>query len=225
MKGGFGPVQILDEGDDAPFVVEVVALFVALIENVDLHSAIEKSQFPQPLGEGFEGKLGGFENFRVGPESDVGPPFDGAPSSSRGAIGNSAFVALPVNLASAANFQFQLARKGIDDRNADPVQATGNLIGVAVEFAARMQDGHDHFCRRFFLGGVHLDRDSAAVVLDRHRAVEMDDDRNLVAMAGQSFVDGVVDNFIDQMVQTRTVRWSRYTWPGVCAPLQVLPEP
>jgi hypothetical protein len=48
---------------------------------------------------------------------------------------------------------------------------------------------------------VHVDGDAAAVVDDRHRPVEVDRDIDLGAVAGEGLVDGVVDDFVDQVVQ------------------------
>jgi hypothetical protein len=50
---------------------------------------------------------------------------------------------------------------------------------------------------------VHLDagRDAATVVGDRNRVVRVNGDHDVVAMPGQGFVDGVVDNFEDQVMQ------------------------
>ena len=50
---------------------------------------------------------------------------------------------------------------------------------------------------------MHVGRDAAAVVDDRDRVVEVDGDVDLVAIAGQSLVDGVVDDLVDQVVQPR----------------------
>ena len=38
-------------------------------------------------------------------------------------------------------------RQGVDDTDADPVQATGCLVGLAGEFSAGVQDGHDDLKR------------------------------------------------------------------------------
>ena len=66
-------------------------------------------------------------------------------------------------------------REGVDHRDADAVQAAGDLVAAAVaELAAGVQDGeHDLEGRALFL--LHdRDRNTAAVVDDRDRAVRMD---------------------------------------------------
>ena len=52
----------------------------------------------------------------------------------------------------------------VDDGNADAVQAAGHFVGVVVEFAARVQHGHDDFGGRAPFVRVDIDRDAAAVV-------------------------------------------------------------
>ena len=80
-----------------------------------------------------------------------------------------------VHLAVAPDRQAQPAGECIDHRNADAVQAAGDLVGVLVEFAAGVKLGHHDFD-----GGalglnvvILLDagRDAAAVVAHRARAV------------------------------------------------------
>ena len=46
-----------------------------------------------------------------------------------------------------------------------------------------------------------IDRNAAAVVDDRDRAVDVDRDVDLIAVPGQRLVDRVVDDFVDEMVQ------------------------
>ena len=52
------------------------------------------------------------------------------------------------------------------------------------------------------LDRVLVDRDSAAVVVDRDPAVCAQGDVDAVGVAREGLVDGVVDNLVDEMVQT-----------------------
>ena len=54
--------------------------------------------------------------------------------------------------------------------------------------------------------GMHVDGDSAAVVGDGHRAVDVDGDLDAVAIAGQVFVDRVIQNLEHTMVKPAHVR-------------------
>ena len=94
------------------------------------------------------------------------------------------------------------------------MQTAGNFVRRFVEFAARMKFGQDDFRGRDFLRLDDIDGNAAAVVDNSDAIVDMDGDVDLVAMAGQGFIDGVVDDFINQMVQTRARWYRRCTSPG-----------
>ena len=53
----------------------------------------------------------------------------------------------------------------VDDRDADAVEAAGDLVAAAAELAAGVEDGVDDL-EGVLAGGVLPDRDAAAVVLD-----------------------------------------------------------
>ncbi|MNN05467.1 hypothetical protein D3C81_1182270 [compost metagenome] len=86
------------------------------------------------------------------------------------------------------------------------MQTTGNLVAVVVELAACVQDGHHHFGSRHVAVELfaHLlvlaDRNTAAVVRHRYRAVRVDGHRHVVGVARQGFVDGVVDDLEHHVV-------------------------
>ena len=110
-----------------------------------------------------------------------------------------------MHLAVTPDLQAQPVRQGVDYRNADAVQAAGDLVAVVVEFAAGVKDGHDHFgCRTAFFR-VDVGRNAAAVVLDRYRVVRVDGDAHGVGMAGQCFVDRVVEHFEHHVMQAGAV--------------------
>jgi hypothetical protein len=82
------------------------------------------------------------------------------------------------------------------------VQTARHLVAVVVELAAGVQHRqHDLGCRLSAL--MPIDGDAAPVVDDRDRIVDVDRDVDLVAEAGQRLVDGVVDDFVDEMMQSR----------------------
>ncbi len=55
---------------------------------------------------------------------------------------------------------------------------------------------------RFAVAHVHhVDGDAAAVIDDGDGVVDVDDDIDFLCVAGQGFVDGVVDDFVDQVMQ------------------------
>jgi hypothetical protein len=52
---------------------------------------------------------------------------------------------------------------------------------------------------------VNIDRDAAAVVADRAGAIDMDGDIDFRAVSGEVFVDRVVENFEDAVVEAAFV--------------------
>ncbi len=118
-------------------------------------------------------------------------------------LGLAALVVLAPDVAVAADLQVQALGEGVDDGDADAVQAAGDLVAAAVaELAAGVEDGEDDLRRRAPLFLHRLDRDAAAVVLDRAAVVRVEDDANGVAVTGEGLVDRVVDDLVDQVVQT-----------------------
>ena len=107
----------------------------------------------------------------------------------------------------AADGGDELLRQGIDDRRADAVQAAGVEVAVAVaELAAGVQRGQDQFQGRPLVLGMHVDGNAAAVVGDRDRvAALVQRDGDGVGVAIEIFIDGVIDDFPDEMVQPLAV--------------------
>ena len=105
----------------------------------------------------------------------------------------------------APDAQHEARRQRIDHGNADPVQAARDLVGVLVEFTARMQLGHDDFGGRHALFVVDAGRNSAPVVGDGARAVGVEGHGHKLRVAGQSLVDGVVDDLIDHVMEAGAV--------------------
>ena len=44
-------------------------------------------------------------------------------------------------------------------------------------------------------------RDTAAIIGDGDRVVVINDNGNIAAIAGQGLIDGIIDDFVDQMMQ------------------------
>ena len=82
------------------------------------------------------------------------------------------------------------------------MEAAGNFVGVAVEFSAGVEDGEDHFGGGPLFGGVHVDGNAAAVVDHGDAIVGVDGDVDFVGETGHGFVDGIVHDFPDQVMQT-----------------------
>ena len=114
-----------------------------------------------------------------------------------------ALVALRPLVTVAADLDVEALRQRVDDRDADPVQATGDLVAAAVaELAAGVQDRQHDLDRRAVLLLHHRDRNPGAIVGHGHAVVWMDRDHDAVAAAGKRLVDGVVDDLIHEMVES-----------------------
>ena len=80
-----------------------------------------------------------------------------------------------VLLAAAIDRQLQPLGERVHHRDADAVQAAGDLVGVLVELPAGVQLGHDDLGRRDAFALVDVGGDAAAVVGDGDRAVGVED--------------------------------------------------
>ena len=107
-----------------------------------------------------------------------------------------------INFPVLADLDLQPLGKGVDDRRAYAVQTAGDLIAPAAEFAARVQDGIDDLERGLAGLGLNVDGDTAAVVGDGDGVALVDSHNDVLAVACQRLVDRVVDDLIDQMVQS-----------------------
>ena len=109
------------------------------------------------------------------------PVFLAVPTALIGATGPPLLVGLLPDLALAPDLDLEALGERVDDRDADAVQAAGDLVGVVVELSARVQVRHDDLERLALVLLVHPDRDAAAVVLDRDGVVGVDRDGDVVA--------------------------------------------
>ncbi|MDT4859281.1 hypothetical protein FQZ97_937830 [compost metagenome] len=108
-------------------------------------------------------------------------------------------------VATAAHGEQQMLGKGVDHRNADAVQSTGDLVGVVIELTAGMQHGHDDLGggNTFLLVDVH--RDATTVVAHADGFIRVDGDGDIAAMPCQRFVNRVVDHLEHHVVQTAAI--------------------
>ena len=92
--------------------------------------------------------------------------------------------------------------EGVDDGDADAVEAAGGLVGLAGELAARVERAEDDLERG--LAGelrVRVDGDAAAVVADGDGVVGVKLDLDAVGVAGDGFVHRVVEDFGHEVVE------------------------
>ena len=107
-------------------------------------------------------------------------------------------------VAIAPDLDIEFLAERVDAAYADAVQAAGDFVGGGIELAAGMELGEHHLHGGHLLAvgqRHHVDGNAAAVVDDGDRVVDVDDDIDFLGVAGEGFVDGVVDYFVDEMVQ------------------------
>ena len=106
-----------------------------------------------------------------------------------------------MDLAVAADLRLEPVGERVDALRADPVQTAGIFVRALAEFAAGVQIGQDQLDGGNAELFVDIDRDAAAVVPHRAGAVEVDGDVDVVAVAREMFVDGIVEHLEDAVVQ------------------------
>ncbi len=195
---------MFDEGHDPALVEKVLFLgrLLPLVLERDRQALVQEGELAQPLGQHVEAEVERFEDLPVRLEPDFRAAPLGFPGALERRIGLAALVSLFEHLAVLPDFQFEPFGQRIDDRDADAVETARNGVGALFELAAGVQHGERHFRGGLLLRGVHAGRNAAPVVDDGHAAVDMDRDLDRLAEAGHVFVDAVVDDFVDQMVQS-----------------------
>ena len=111
-----------------------------------------------------------------------------------------------VALAALVDFEDQPLAERVDDADAHAVETAGDLVTLAAELAAGVQDGEHDLGRALALvrartgsGSTGMPRPLSST---RHAAVGEQRDGDAGAEAGHRLVDGVVDDFPDEVVET-----------------------
>ena len=123
------------------------------------------------------------------------------PESLHRPVGRAARIALPVELLPARHLDLHMLRQRIGDRNADAVQPAARLVDLGVEFAPRMQRGHDDFeCGLLLEFRMGIDRNAAAVIRHRKIAIFGELDLDARSVAGNRLVHGVVQHLGEEVM-------------------------
>ena len=115
---------------------------------------------------------------------------------------DSALIFLIEGVSVATNFDVAPFGEEIHDRNADAVQTARRLIRALRELTAKFQDGHNALESRFLQFWVHVDWNTASIILDGYGAVLVHGNGNFRRESGERFVERVVDDFVDQVMQS-----------------------
>ena len=175
-----------------------------LVADHDLEALVEEGVLADVGGDRLEGVGRGLEGVGRGPVGDRRP---GALAGLELAdvlelaVGYAVGEALLPEVTAVLDLGDQAGRERVDDRDADAVQATGDLVATAAELAAGVQLGERDRDRGQLLARRGVGRDAAAVVLDPDRTVRGEGQHDPVAVAGQGLVDPVVHDLPDQVVQ------------------------
>ena len=127
-----------------------------------------------------------------------------------------------VDLAAAADLGLHPLRDRVHALGADAVEAARDLVGALAELAARVEVREHELEGRDLVDRVGVDRDAAAVVLDRARAVQVDRDLDRRREARERLVHGVVDDLEDAVVQAALIRVADVHVRALAHPLQAL---
>jgi len=173
----------------------------SLVRQHDGETAVEEGHLTQPRRQGLEAVVSRLEDVLGGPEGDLGAGVVDGTALGERRIGNAVGVGLRPQVALAPDRDIETLGERVDDGDADTVQPAGNLVAAAAELAAGVQNGQDDLDGRASLALDVVDRDAATVVEHPHATVGQQRDLDAVAVAGQSFVDGVVHDLGDQVMQ------------------------
>ena len=184
------------------FLFRLVRRFDALVADGDVQTGVQERLLAHTGMERFVVIFQRVEHLGVGLEGDLRAVLvrgaDDAHFLGNMAAGEFHLINFPV----LADLDLQPLGKGVDDRRAHAVQTAGDLIAPAAEFASCVQDGIDDLKCGLAGLGLNVDGDAAAIVGDGDGVALVDGHNDVLAVSGQRLVDRVVDDLIDQMVQT-----------------------
>ena len=180
MDGVLVAVDVGDEVVDAALVLEDDGLAVgALVVELDAQALGEEGRLAQALREHAEVVVDLLEDLGVGHERHRGAGRSVLAELLlllERADGHAALEALVPVVAVAIDVELEPLRQGVDDRDADAVQAAGDLVAGAAELAAGVQHGEHDLGGRLVVLLHDPDGDAAAVVDHGDGVVGVDGD-------------------------------------------------
>ena len=202
-------VELLDELLHAVLVKKPFrrGLRLALVGKNYFQAGIQKCQFAQALGNNRRLELHRLaENFRIRLEGDERAGFLGLANHFEFLDRLAALELHVIDLLVARHLDLKPFADRVHALRPDAVRAAGKFVAALAVFAAGVQRRQNQFHARQTRILVDVHRNAAPVIADGNRAVHMDRHFNVVAMAGEMFVHGIVQNFRDAMVQRALVR-------------------
>jgi hypothetical protein len=196
---GQGLEQIVLE---AVFVVPGCLFLAGLVAEADGQSGAEDGLGLEQMLEAAGGETRAVEIAVIGPEAQTGARLlagdlaDGLQVRDLVAVGEGHVVFLAV----ALDPDLQVPGEGVDDRDAYPVETTGEAIAVVGELAPGVELGEDDLDSGQALVGVEVHRHATAIVADLQGAIGVEDHGDGPGMAGQGLVDAVIYDFLGEVI-------------------------
>ena len=106
-----------------------------------------------------------------------------------------------VDVAVFVHLHRQPFRQRVDNARADAVQTAGDLVASAAELAACVQHGVDDLERGTARLRLNVDWNAAAVIHNGDGVALVDRHFNFRTIACKRFVNGVIHNFVDEVMQ------------------------
>ena len=202
-------VEPRDEFADTALVAHRVAalalgLFLALnalILDRDAKARVQKRLLTHAGVQGFVGVFQLLEHLGVGLEGDSRARVVGRADDRHLLRDLAAGEFHLVDAAVFVDLHRQPFGQRVDDARADAVQTAGNFVSAAAELAARVQHGIDDLERGTARLRLNVDRNAAAVIHNSDGVALVDRHLNFRAVARERFVDGVIHNFVDEVMQ------------------------
>ena len=205
---GLGAIQPFNKGHQAAFI-ERLAFHrrrVAFITQHNAQPGIEEREFPQApfqhrvielhLGEGAGGRLEG--HFRAARRVR-------RPDHHQRCFGVAVAEADEMLQPVAPDTHIHPFRQRVHHRRTHAVQATGHLVGILVELAARMQPGQHHLGGRNPFLRMNIGRNATPVIAHRHAAIAVQAQRHMAGEPGLRLVHRIVDDLERHVVQARPI--------------------
>ena len=200
----FVAVDVFDELADAAGVVHDVLLLLAgaLVLRAYLQPGVQKRLLAHAGVQRVVVKHGLLEHLRVRVEAH-----DGAGVVRFAYYGHRlGYLAAGelhlINLPVLVHAHFQPVAERVHHARAHAVQAAGDLVSAAAELAAGVQYGVHDLKSRLAGLALYVHGDAAAVVRHADNVPRLDGDLYVIAISGEGFVDGVIDDLVHQVVQS-----------------------
>ena len=199
-------VQVLDEFADAALVLErLFAPAVALVRERDQEPRVEERKLAQAARENVELELGHREDRRVRLEGHLRAGLVGVADDRERRHRCAAPVLLKMDVPLAHDLHLEPLAHGVDRAHPHTVQPSAHLVARVIELPSGVEHGHHDLGRAHTPLGHDAHGDPTSIVFHGDRPVEMDRHVHARAIPAEMFVDRIVDDLPDEMMQARSI--------------------